>query len=615
MERSHNTRYRVGPYTLDPAERRILGENAAPIELTTKAFDLLVLLVIRAGQLVTKEEILDAVWQDVSVAESNLTTTISMLRKALQEDSEHRFIETIPKKGYRFVAPVSIVTAGQIQDAGPADPISPPPARNEKRLSRVGIAGIFAVILGTALAIAILHFVHPTRNGPETLFQSALRHDAEGKDDLAIRELTEVQPSAPMFVTARVKLAWLLYQADKNDEAKRSLEPILSGQSSGSAELRDESTRLRIEGMKQLLTDQPNNALVDFRSAADSNPRNIDALIYTADTAIATGNFPEADKALDECAAIDRTNPFCGYERIDALTHEREYDKAIAEYDRLGDSKYPWMDEPAGYAELASGNIGAALKHFNALIADGPGSRVHFLAAQDGIIAADLLKGELATARRDLTTAKDQTNSRYEKSDYLILMAEIGALHGNPGQAKVDLEEASKLSDSPAFAIDIARTYAMIGDNADARSFLVRAQRIRAGLALEYGAAEPFIDGLESLRRKNFKTASEQLNTSFSMNQSPETAYFLAKAEMRLGDWNAAIDRLNFIVTNKAMVFEDSIASLVPLSEYDLSTCYRSLGQESEAEKHLSSARSMWEHADPELKARLSNPVDGAVGK
>jgi DNA-binding winged helix-turn-helix (wHTH) protein/tetratricopeptide (TPR) repeat protein len=614
MERSHNTRYRVGPYTLDPAERRILGEDAAPIELTTKAFDLLVLLVIRAGQLVTKEEILDAVWQDVSVAESNLTTTISMLRKALQEDSGHRFIETIPKKGYRFVAPVSIVTAGQIHDAGSADPISPPPARNEKRLGRIGIVGILAVILGTALAITILHFVHPTRNGSETLYQNAVRHDAEGKDDLAIRELTEVQPSDPMFVTARVKLTWLLYQADKNDDAKRSLEPILSGQSSGSAELRDESTRLKIEGMKQLLTDQPNSALVDFRSAADSNQKDIDALIYIADTAINTGNLAEADKALGECKAIDRSNPFCGYERIDAFTHEGEYDKAIAEYNYLKDSKYPWLDQPAGYAELARGNADEALMHFRSLIANGStGSRVYFLAAQDGIVAAHLLKGELATARQDLITAKNQTDSGYEKADYLILMAEIEAFHGNPSQAKGDLEEASKLYDSQVFAIDIARTYAMIGDYKSARSFLVRAQKVDARLELEYGAADPFIDGLESLGQKNFKMASERLNTSFSMNQSPETAYFLAKAEMGLGDWNAAINHLDFILTNKAKVFVDSIASLIPLSEYDLSICYRRIGQESEANKHLSSARSMWEHADPDLKARFSNPGDGAV--
>ena len=100
----------------------------------------------------------------------------------------------------------------------------------------------------------------------------------------------------------------------------------------------DESTRLKIDGIKQLLTDQPNSALNDFRAAADSDSKDIDALIYVADTAISLGNFSEADKALGECKAVDRLNPFCGYERIDALTHEGEYDEAIEEYTYMKDS-------------------------------------------------------------------------------------------------------------------------------------------------------------------------------------------------------------------------------------------------------------------------------------
>jgi DNA-binding winged helix-turn-helix (wHTH) protein len=616
MGRSHNTQYRFGPYTLDPDERRILGEGASPIELTAKAFDLLVLLVSKAEQLVTKDEILDAVWQEVSIAESNVTTTISMIRKALQEDSEHRYIETIPKKGYRFVAPVSVVADPARGGTNPIDQALAPPAPNEKRLRRIGLFGFLVILLGAGIGFGVLHFRRSATSSSNALYQNAIRHDAEGKDNLAIKELYEVSPSDPKFVEARTKLAWLLYQSDKNDDAKRCLEPILGGKPAIPSGLRDKSTSLKIEGIKLLLTDHPNDALEDFQLAAESDPGDIDALIYIADTVISTGNLAEADKALDKCEAIDRLNPFCGYERIDALTHKGEFDKAITEYNHLKDSKYPWMDQPAGYAELARGNIDEALKHFNSLAADGPtGSRVHFMAAQDGIAAVDLLEGKMTVARRDLTAAKNQTDSGYEKADYLILMAEIEALHGDSGQARVDLDEASKLSDSPAFAIEIARTYAMIGDDTNAQRFLVRGQKIGPGLELEYGAAEPFINGLESLRRRDFKMASDQLTRSFRMNQSPETAYFLAKAEMGLDEWNAAIDHLNFIITNKAKVFIDSVASLIPLSEYDLSICYRSLGQESEANDHLFSARSMWEHADPDLKARFTNSTSNTASK
>ena len=145
MERNHNPQYRFGPYTLEPDERRILGEGSSPIELTAKAFDLLVLLVSKAEQLVTKDEILDAVWQEVSIAESNLTTTISMIRKALQEDSEHRYIETVPKKGYRFVASVSVVVEPSRDGTEPADQTLPPPASDEKLRFRLPLSGLLIV--------------------------------------------------------------------------------------------------------------------------------------------------------------------------------------------------------------------------------------------------------------------------------------------------------------------------------------------------------------------------------------------------------------------------------------------------------------------------------------
>jgi len=145
MGRNINTQYKFGPYTLEPDERRILGDGNAPIELTAKAFDLLVLLVSKAEQLVTKDEILDAVWPEVSIAESNLTTTISMIRKTLQEDSEHRYIETIPKKGYRFVAPVSVVVEPARDGTEPADQTLPPPASDEKLRFRLPLSGLLIV--------------------------------------------------------------------------------------------------------------------------------------------------------------------------------------------------------------------------------------------------------------------------------------------------------------------------------------------------------------------------------------------------------------------------------------------------------------------------------------
>jgi TolB-like protein/DNA-binding winged helix-turn-helix (wHTH) protein/Tfp pilus assembly protein PilF len=98
--------YVFGPFRLDPAERLLLREGE-PVALTPKCFDLLVMLVENSGHLLEKQELLDRIWPGQFVEEANLSFNISSLRKALgQVQSGDRFIETVPKKGFRFVADV-----------------------------------------------------------------------------------------------------------------------------------------------------------------------------------------------------------------------------------------------------------------------------------------------------------------------------------------------------------------------------------------------------------------------------------------------------------------------------------------------------------------------------
>lgn len=93
-------------FELDAARRRLMREGK-PLHLNAKAFDLLVYLAENAGRVVTKDEILDAVWQDQFVEEGNLKVQMSALRKVLGEQKDdHRFLVTIPGKGYKFVADV-----------------------------------------------------------------------------------------------------------------------------------------------------------------------------------------------------------------------------------------------------------------------------------------------------------------------------------------------------------------------------------------------------------------------------------------------------------------------------------------------------------------------------
>ena len=99
--------YEFGRFSVDPAER-LLFDGQATIPLAPKAFDTLLLLIENGGHVLSKEEIMESVWADSFVEENNLAQNISILRKALGEGVEGaKFIETVSKRGYRFIAPVS----------------------------------------------------------------------------------------------------------------------------------------------------------------------------------------------------------------------------------------------------------------------------------------------------------------------------------------------------------------------------------------------------------------------------------------------------------------------------------------------------------------------------
>jgi pimeloyl-ACP methyl ester carboxylesterase/DNA-binding winged helix-turn-helix (wHTH) protein len=98
--------YRFGPFQLDVRERR-LSRGPELIPLRLKVFDTLRVLVEGAGKLMTKQELLDAVWPETTVEENNLNHNVSVLRKALGERATgQQYIETVPRVGYRFIAGV-----------------------------------------------------------------------------------------------------------------------------------------------------------------------------------------------------------------------------------------------------------------------------------------------------------------------------------------------------------------------------------------------------------------------------------------------------------------------------------------------------------------------------
>jgi predicted ATPase/DNA-binding winged helix-turn-helix (wHTH) protein len=106
-EVAQSTQFRFAPFRLDPS-RASLWRDAEEVALPPKVFDLLCYLVRHAGEVVTKDQLLDEVWQRRFVSESSLKSCMNELRKALADDVKApRYIATVARRGYRFIAPVS----------------------------------------------------------------------------------------------------------------------------------------------------------------------------------------------------------------------------------------------------------------------------------------------------------------------------------------------------------------------------------------------------------------------------------------------------------------------------------------------------------------------------
>src|SRR4030095_3841391 len=96
-----NKIFEFGPYQLDAAER-VLLRHGRPVRLTLKAFDVLLLLVENRGHIVEKDELMNRVWAGSFVEEGNLKVTVSIVRKALEDNHDGtRYVETVPRRGSR----------------------------------------------------------------------------------------------------------------------------------------------------------------------------------------------------------------------------------------------------------------------------------------------------------------------------------------------------------------------------------------------------------------------------------------------------------------------------------------------------------------------------------
>jgi DNA-binding winged helix-turn-helix (wHTH) protein len=148
-------RYEFGSFRLD-TDTFVLLRNETPIPIAPKALRTLIILVENAGQVVSKEQILQSVWEEVTVEEPNLTQNIFALRKVLGEKPrDHRFIVTVPGKGYRFVAEVKPYAPSSALDESSALNI-PPEAKTSPRFTYRPALVVVALVLSAGATVLSL---------------------------------------------------------------------------------------------------------------------------------------------------------------------------------------------------------------------------------------------------------------------------------------------------------------------------------------------------------------------------------------------------------------------------------------------------------------------------
>ena len=117
------TRYRFGPFELNPGEES-LARNGVRVKVQDLPYRLLIMLVERPGEIITREEVRQRLWPENTFVEfdNSLGVAIRKVRDALNDDAEApRYVETIPRRGYRFVAPVTVLGSETPIEAKPPE--------------------------------------------------------------------------------------------------------------------------------------------------------------------------------------------------------------------------------------------------------------------------------------------------------------------------------------------------------------------------------------------------------------------------------------------------------------------------------------------------------------
>jgi len=251
LEQKSEQLIEFGAFHLYPGERLLLRAGE-PVPLTPKAFDLLLALVREPGHLIEKEALMKAVWPDSFVEENNLADNISRLRKALNDgENGQRFIETVPKRGYRFVADVKETngaTSAPIETSVSAEFRIAPPIQSHSVLRKyVWVLIAFAGVIATFLGIGIYNRFKSAPRA-ESLAVIPFSSEAETEylsDGISESLINNLSSLSNLRVTARATA--FSYKGTERNPQQIGKELNVSNVLTGKVTLRNDSLTVQVE--------------------------------------------------------------------------------------------------------------------------------------------------------------------------------------------------------------------------------------------------------------------------------------------------------------------------------------------------------------------------------
>jgi DNA-binding winged helix-turn-helix (wHTH) protein/Tfp pilus assembly protein PilF len=471
------TFYEFGCFRLDPSEHRLLREDS-PVALAPKAFEILVALISSHGHLVTREALMQTVWPDSFVEETNLTVNISLLRKVLGDSPAGQpWIATVPKRGYRFDGPVTLHTGAEkpppepITAAGPvsleeSSPHIPPPLAPAATPAPIPVANpVFAASPSAilrpkrnrwlfALAAAVIVCLgvwaglrifasHPAGSGqqrvlaaPDTSNPQARELYLEGRANWNKRSLESVRKSIEQFQQATnldpgyaaawsgLADAWILAGTYGNSFlAPSDAMPKAKNAALKALALDDFSAEAHTSlAYIHLMWDWDFKAAEqEFKRALEIDPGYVNAHHWYSHELIALGRLPESHEESERALGLDPTNVVINEHMAWHHLMAREYDRSIPQANKAIelDPAFVQAHRILALDLLYTGRAKEACAEFEKGLDLSHGDPV----ASAYLARCYALTHREADARRILTTLEQASTERY------ISAAEIAAVY------------------------------------------------------------------------------------------------------------------------------------------------------------------------------------------